>query len=1685
MKPFTLPSYFRLVATLVLTMMSSSAALAFQTDDWINADQPYWKFKVAEEGIYKLTFQDLQRVTDQDLASMNPEYFQLYRLGEEEPLHTELGGDGSFDQGDYMTFYGEKNDGTIDTGLYTDPDAMANPYQSLYTDSAAYFLTWAEGEAGQRYQTESYTNYSQYQPKQYFMDTVIRSFEESYNSGDQRNNDISLLELSYYTQGEGWTSNFSASYNIVERNVKTPEPYKGSNAPPPQVQAKLIGTSKCNKKDGSIPEYDHRSRILVNNNVVDTYNYNGYNSITVDRKLKTALNSSITTFNLWNIGRIKNQINLECDKSKIAYIKVIYPRSLKINKESSLNLEKNTDKVYLPLAGSFSTDVHIYDKFSQTRLTTSINDGKVKSLIPPKSQGHRIFVTSKGAIETVRPEKVRFKERTTSQFKNTDYLIITNKKLRTSAQQYAQFRKVESNYNTELVYVSNLFNRYSYGQHHALGIRYFLEDIVNNGIEPDYLLLIGKGLQPNKLRKGNLISNDLVPTMGQPPTDNLFVKNLDDSGPKPSLTFPVGRIPASTNQEVNNYLNKVKEYRKGLVNGSNEGDNRAWRKQFLHISGGTSDEESERYKRYLEDYEKIAENSKLGVETDIITKSQSIPTDKSQKEFVVNAINEGRGLVTYFGHGAAEVLEVDIGDPKDYTQKKGNYPIFLFSGCIIGNSYTQGTSMPENFLVKDKDNGGVAWMAESAFSFTSYLDRYTTDFYQSFTNEQYGSTLGEIFKTTASRFKSSGSGRDYINEMQILQKTLHGDPALELFAPENPDYTTSRDLISFKPEQPNSSLDSFTLSIVVKNLGKFLKKDSLSINVEQQLSDLSTVSYAPKKVSAPANTDTFEFSISVDEQKFKGNNRFKVSLNNRKSITELDSSNNSAQVSTFFPSSGITVIRPAQYSIVNSQKVQLKVQANNLFLTDAKYQFQIDTVPSFNSPAKQTSPIINGDQFGSWKVKLSQKDSTAFYWRAKKVLPDETDWVQKSFVYIDGSEKGWAQGHFDQFRRSRAESLSFLESPFPQLSFDREALGRYNIQTTGAERGRNNTGDYFIRYEGPRLFYGGADPGMYVLAVNENTPKRLNYKSSYNIPNNRATGDGTPSDTSSGVFHFNWVRGKNQIDTSVVNDFITHITDSIPNGYQVFAFTARRHLIPEMPEQFYEAMAKIGGSKVKDIKAEWPYILIGEKGFSPGEATEITADTTQPVPPKNQLIKASKTIFPLQKQGTITSTAIGPSRHWEDVFLKTASLEATSGDSVAYDVIGLDRQNNEEEVLKQGLRPGAHALSDIDQDQYPYLKIRAHLADEETLTPPQLNTWLVHYDYLPEGSFMTQTAFSFNKDTLERGEKLDYRIAFQNISDYPMDSLKVVAKVLNQANRAVIADTQHYRSLAVGDTLMLSDTFSTGELAGSGRLKVVVNPEKAQPERYLFNNIFTRDFHVETDRTAPALDVTFNGRYIKDNAVLNPQPFIKIQARDNNNYYFMKDTSRIDVRLTYPNGSEKNLQYGTQLDFSPATVKNDNKAIVRYKPESPLATGQYKLSVEAADATGNVAAGQAFEKRFRVMEKTAIVDFHAAPNPFADRTRFQFRLKGAQVPDEMRIAVFSVQGDRVRTIRHDELAPLRMGENKTDYLWNGRNAEGQSLSPGVYFYKVKAFVDGEPVPYQITDDRAGQHDRTGKLILVR
>jgi hypothetical protein len=79
------------------------------------------------------------------------EQYQLFHLGEEVPLYTTTTGIPG--QADYLEFYGRKNRSELDRHLFKDGDeAMLNPYYSLFTDTAAYFLTWAElGEPTLRY----------------------------------------------------------------------------------------------------------------------------------------------------------------------------------------------------------------------------------------------------------------------------------------------------------------------------------------------------------------------------------------------------------------------------------------------------------------------------------------------------------------------------------------------------------------------------------------------------------------------------------------------------------------------------------------------------------------------------------------------------------------------------------------------------------------------------------------------------------------------------------------------------------------------------------------------------------------------------------------------------------------------------------------------------------------------------------------------------------------------------------------------------------------------------------------------------------------------------------------------------------------------------------------------------------------------------------------------------------------------------------------------------------------------------------------------------------------------------------------------------------------------------------------------------------------------------------------------
>ena len=74
--------------------------------------------------------------------------------------------------------------------------------------------------------------------------------------------------------------------------------------------------------------------------------------------------------------------------------------------------------------------------------------------------------------------------------------------------------------------------------------------------------------------------------------------------------------------------------------------------------------------------------------------------------------------------------------------------------------------------------------------------------------------------------------------------------------------------------------------------------------------------------------------------------------------------------------------------------------------------------------------------------------------------------------------------------------------------------------------------------------------------------------------------------------------------------------------------------------------------------------------------------------------------------------------------------------------------------------------------------------------------------------------------------------------------------------------------------------------------------------------------------------------------------------------------------------------------------------------------------------------------------------FQNRPNPFTPVTRIGFELAQA---GRVALGVYSVDGRLIRTLVEEE-----RGAGSHEVTWDGRDAEGQKVAGGVYFYKLAA-----------------------------
>ena len=424
---------------------------------------------------------------------------------------------------------------------------------------------------------------------------------------------------------------------------------------------------------------------------------------------------------------------------------------------------------------------------------------------------------------------------------------------------------------------------------------------------------------------------------------------------------------------------------------------------------------------------------------------------------------------------------------------------------------------------------------------------------------------------------------------------------------------------------------------------------------------------------------------------------------------------------------------------------------------------------------------------------------------------------------------------------------------------------------------------------------------------------------------------------------------------------------------------------------------------------------------------------------------------------------------WDSLLTRPFEIEAS--DVITFDVIGVKMDGGEQFIMDDVI--GDQDLSTINATEFPYLKIVFSAGDDVSLTPAQLNKWLVTFTPAPEGLLVYNGIPE--QETIEEGPEWKGKYGFVNISDKSfVDSLTVKYEVFNQTTRTSRHNQLKIKAPAPGDTTSFEVAVETINQPGISDVEVYVNP-KVLPELYYDNNILQLADHlnVEGEGLNPVLDVTIDGRYLANGDYVSSDPFIKARIWDENIYILKKDTVGVRIFLTYPCDSPpctpiQILLTDEDIKWYPAT---DTSAFrVEYTPNQ-LTDGEYRLRIEGADSRGNRSGVEPYEVTFNVLNETTVTIADPYPNPFSQEVYFRIVLSGNSIPEAIGIQLVNVNGQIQSEFTESDLEELHIGTN--EIIWNGTDRLGNTLPGGVYIYEIKLLINGQ------------QTRKLGKLVLVR
>jgi hypothetical protein len=1653
----------------------------FYGNEWINYSQKYYKVKIVKNGIYRIDSLTLSSAGI-PVASINAHNFQIFNKGKEQAVYIQGENDGVLNATDFIEFHATKNDGELDTALYVYTPSLPNPYFSMVNDTATYYLTWNGSLNNNRITLETDTSFSSYPLAPYFMKNDVMELHGYYYNGET---DVVGGTDSRYVRSEGWGGPAISLGGQDIYHFSTINRYL--NGPDAVLTTKVIGASKDDDllTNGLV---DHHLTIQCNGLIVDTI-FKGYETNTFVKHIPVSV---LTEGNSFIIYKSVADANFKSNRIFVTYATINYPHTFNMEGKPSYLLtvpDQGTLKTQLRFTNFNPTtaSVLLYDLTNSKRISVVKSGVDYLALIPNTGKEKKCFLVSQDSILKIKSIKP-----VTPSAQFTDYLnfaadstfiIVTHKSILSSALAYKTYRstnKYGGHHHVIVADVDELYDQFAHGVVKSpLSIRRFCKYLIDRfPAPPENLFLMGKSYHlPEYRQNPTLAAGCLVPSFGYPSSDNLFTAGLS-ANYKISPAIATGRLAAQSNMDIDIYLNKIQQFENSVANPPAE-----WMKQILHFGGGMSLYEQSQLKGYLDYYKSVIQDTLFGGKVKDFFKTSSSPIQINTSDTLKQLINNGVALMTFFGHAYGSGFDQSIDDVSAYNPLPGHYPLLLANSCYSGdlhafNPKTGFALSSSEMFVLTSNKGSIGYLGAVSLGVPYALNVFSSNFYDELSGRNYGKSIGSTIKKAMQNIQSQALSDSLIRQA-CYDMTFHGDPAVKISALDKPDYTVTNNSIYF---DQHSDVDSFNVYVEITNLGRAIT-DSIVTEISRTFPSGETQRYLIRH-RAPKFKDTIHIKLWNDYTRGIGLNKFNATTDSYSTIAEANEGNNTTNLAASIIINGgsIAPVYPYNFAIVPKDTVTLKASTADAFAASKNYIFQFDTTDTYNSPALLIHKVNAPGGVINWHPPVTLMASTVYYWR---VSPDSVspssgyNWREFSFQYIPG-KRGWEQAHFFQFKNDDFQYVKFnrVKRKFDFFN-DNKSISCINgmlpfIPFTSIQWKLND----HVKAYWTCLNYSS---GITIAVIDPITGE--NWQTSVVSPLCSNCNNGIYGNTQCRDYPYNSFEFLDN-DATNRNNITKFLTNVVPNGFYVLAYSLN-HLNLPYENSVYNSFDLIGASKLRTLSKDVPYIVFGKKGGAPGSAREIVGVS------ESSNIRLDTTITTSWNDGYIASPVIGPAQSWDSLSWFQHTQDGTiTYDSIAVRLIGI-RYDGKEFTLgnfDKNITEVGNLSSYVDAKVFPNIRLIAYLKDDTLHTPAQLERWQVIYTPVPELAINPAAGYTIN-DSVSNGEDIVMHLPIQNISDYTFKDSILVNYWIEDDARAIHPLPSKFKKNLFGPGEIIMDTVVVNSLPykNVNALWVEVNPvnqPRSQTEQYHFNNIARSALFIEGDKINPLLDVTFDGLHILNNDLVSAKPSILIQLKDENKYLALNDTNDFKVFLLSPGSSTaKRIFFGSTMTFVPAILPN-NSCKINYRPELNN-DGTYQLLVQAKDKSKNLSGNVDYRINFEAINATTITHVMNYPNPFSTSTRFVFTLTGAELPTNFKIQIMTITGKVVREIFEDELGPIHVGRNITEFAWNGKDQYGDQLANGVYLYRVYSKVNGINIDRKETSADKYFKNGWGKMYLMR